>query len=115
MARAKDPVGAFRLWVDTTGWTVDTVDQFVIDLIEVAECYGHSASVEIPLVAWAKPSIEWAQSEGERCRSVMTKREHQTRSNPARSMKGSSWRCGLVAGHDGMHRAPAHAKQAPWP
>lgn len=114
MAKAKTQAGAFQLWVNTDGWTVDQVDSFVIDLLEVATSYGTTAHVEIPMMAWAVPAIEWASSEGNRCLAVKTKAFHETQSNAQRSMKGSSWRCGLVAGHEGMHRAPEHAHQSPW-
>ena len=111
---ARDEAGAFRLWVTTEGWTVEKVDQFVIDLLEVVEDYGSTAHVELPLLAMVQPLVQWATSEADRCRAVKDKPMHHPTTNPLRSVKGSSWRCALVAGHDGQHRAPESAHQSPW-
>jgi hypothetical protein len=111
---SKDEAGAFRLWVNTEGWTVDKADRFVIDLLEVVEDYGSTAHVEIPLMAFVQPIVQWATGEADRCMAVKDKAYHQPTTNPARSRQGSSWRCGLIIGHDGQHMAPASAKQAPW-
>ena len=115
MAKTKKATVAFRLWVNTDGWTTEDADVFCNAIIRTAaELGGGDVAMELPLIAWAQPAIQWATCDEERCRAVKDKPYHLPTSNPARSVKGSSWRCGLVIGHDGLHRAPESAHQAPW-
>lgn len=59
--------------------------------------------------------VTWASEDGsERCLSVRHKDHGYTLTNARRTAQGSSWRCVLPAGHDGLHRARASARQAPW-
>lgn len=99
--------------VDTGGLTAAEEDGLVSSLLAVVGKHGLKvASIEVPLALVVE--MEWAQTEDERCRAVKTKKEHATRSNSMRSVKGSAWRCGLKLGHAGMHHAYPDAKQSPW-
>lgn len=115
MVKARGEAGAFRLWVNTDGWTTEDVDLLCVALLKTATEYcGEDVAIELPLISWAEPAIQWAACDDERCRAVKDKPYHEPTSNPIRSAKGSSWRCGLMIGHDGQHRAPEAAHQSPW-